>query len=194
MGGFDSSVCYEFGQHGDDLQGCAWAKYDSTVQAWIGELETILDGLDENCNPSESRKTYAEGLMATLSTIEKCHLMQFFKSEWPTQPLTPQQKGELFLTMSKVCYDLAEDEDEEGGSDDGACWACRQTMICLSGAPLMTIAVVQQNWDTSQFAGEVDDEASLALKKHVEVLQDRALYIQSRATDLYFGKLAFTSD
>lgn len=69
-------------------------------------------------------------------------------------------------------------------------FACITTIMIPT---YIIIGAAQENWNMSQRAGDAVDEDSLALGKRMDTLQDRALYIQSRVSELYFGKLAFSS-
>lgn len=181
MGGLDLSIVFKPGHHEANTK-CAYAKHDAIVEKLIQELyllATSCDCYDSKTDPVD----YAQELREKLPSLEACKMMQLFPNEWPTARLTDEEREEL-LDKNADVY-----EDDCEGND---CDACKMNMMCLANAGFITIQGLREGLEISlRTADETyfENETIKSVDAEVDKLIDRALYIQSRAHDLYYGGL-----
>lgn len=182
MGGLDLSIVYQPGHHEANSK-CAYAKHDGIVEKLIKELAVIED----NCDDDDSGKNpveCAEELKAKLPRLEACKMMQLFQDEWPTARFTDEEREELIDKNADIY-----DDDCEGND----CDACKTNMLCLAGAAFFTIQCLRRglNFSLENADDETyyENETIKSVNAEFDKLIDRALYIQSRVHDLYYGGL-----
>lgn len=177
MGGLDLSVAFESKKH-DDGSLCEYAKHDKAVQEFIGELTLLMAGSDSS---EENSLEAAKKLNQILDKFEQAKYMQLFKEGWPTARLSEEESTAL---MDKAETIVNAYDNEE------LCEACRKNTFCLAFAPFLALQCVAEDYASCSRTSNLEPEQVAyleALDGRVQTLQDRAVYIQSRTNDLYYG-------
>lgn len=160
---------------------CSCDKNDPVVKALLEEVKAVvipvLDDIEAYRQNDKKTLAYATDLELNFTTFEACKLMQFFRDDWPTQPLTQEQRVELIRKKPPHLYEW----------DD--CDTCRHNVGTLASCLYRSVMLLENAFDNS-----LDDNPPFRtnyfcslLVKRTQALYDRAHYIESRMKEVYYG-------
>lgn len=165
----DATMAFATLKHADD-SGCQHSKNDELVETLIKEFAALDDD-----NVFNDPFITAEQLEARLSRFRACRLMRYFSAEQPATVLTQKERTLLFAKTSPAF----------GDHFNAKCRVCRRNVLCLSSAPTMALSLM---------TGDLDDDGEHdALDAEVDLLLCQAMYVQSRAGDLYYKDMLHTA-
>lgn len=180
----DVSIAFKTGKHNNS--DCPYAKHDEQLAALIKELNDLDN--DYDCNVLLKKTlVLAQELKKKIPSFRACKLMQYFASEQPTKPFTDEERTVFLEKISPVFEEY---------NDETKCEACRENMLCLVSAPLFAIELMRGELDVSLRTKDVsaeDQEFFNSVFDELDLLNCQALYIQSRARELYYDGLLETA-
>lgn len=185
MGGLNFGICFDTGKH-EEGSPCEYANRDEIIHELINEIRLLADGEDTSSDSDSAEPDAlenAEKLHSSLNAFEKTKCMQFFREEWPTYRLSIEERIAL-IGKSRGIY---KNYDEKS-----LCEHCRKNLFCLASCLFIAIQDIAENYEQSTRAADTTPEQVKYfedLEARVQTLEDRAIYIQSRTYDLYYGNL-----